>query len=1547
MDEGKNINIAVGGLNLDRSLNQVENGKLTYALNAVVENFDENGISYQNEPGNEHCFNFPEGFVVIGRYNIPEIKKKVFFLTNPDTNEHEIGIVEGDSCEYKTYIKGTCLNFHIDHPIHKVVHKITNCSVEIYWTDGYNPRRYLDLDNPPYKTQVVDGQCNLQVLDEIDCNKLNVQGNFPIPLIGVDSVTSGGNLISGTYQFAVQYSDALGNGYTSYYSVTNPLPIAIKDTINSDFSYNVGKTINLVISNLDTTGKFRHFNLAVIKTINSITSVELVGTYDITSQTVKVVYTGDNTPIKLTIEDIFEKFPIYEIADDVTTVQDVLVWKGLSSIDRYNLQKIANKIELEWQTWRIPPNESYADELNALNYRGYLRDEIYPFEIVFLLDNGKETDRFHIPGREALPSDLTNINSNDPDYIGEGSSSPRWKIQNTAFVTETVNFTDPNYKGPYQCGKFAYHESTETYPCDEEVWGDLAGKPIRHHRFPDVNVSPIFESPKDVFTNLSMDERAIYPLGVRVNVKKVKELIEQSGLDENIKKSIVGFKIVRGDRVSAKSVLAKGILRNVGKYNRGGTTYFFANYPYNDLNEDPFLLENSNSFYQECKPWIVRTSGPSTLVQYTDCFSNTLKTTTISASQGDVEICSLSKPITLEGTFSSGYPKLQNYDVYIIRAFNTWFYYIDYIDGPTTKLITIFSGFVTLKVSPSTKPTRLSGSTNYVMYLASSSTVKEDKCYPNNLKAFNSNDSLSRFVFNSPETSFGKPFLGNVLKIENVIYGKGLGTFSQVKKNANYRFLSREAQIDALNSSRAIAAITSPFSSSAMFQAYQSYLQIYLSGITRKNYGWSYNSIMFYNYQANVDNGFGIKQRTLDICNYLYPGFQSVGDIHTVNNFNRESSVYIKTKSTLPVSSKTKSLLNGLNSKIEDKNRFTISDIDCSNPEKEFDIQSVVYYASIKNNIPNLWGQIYSYKIADTGFQVIFNKFSDEYGYIFGGDTFIGKFAFKTKMPFFIDHRVGAPDDSDIFFDEIGNVAYPKYWHSSRSILSDFRITSPSTSVFTNLISIKALSLDCPNNQEPKPEPFQDPPVYNPNRTFYDGKMYLFCYGIPIFYCESSINLDLRQAFNNKEGDFYPRVSSGIPNDWLQESNVPISQDNTYFYNVTYSKQNKERFYSYIPPDWNGECMSKFPFRAIYSEKQENFVDNRFNNWLIYRPTSFFDFPQNFGKFTSIDGINNGQVLARFENNSLIYNALYTSRTDQGLSVYLGRTLFSKESPPLELGNSEIGYVGSLHKFLLNVPEGFITVDSKRGKVFLVSGTSIRDLSDFSSGISKFLINNLPFKILKYFPNVNIDNNFKGIGLHGTYDHRNRRVIITKLDYEPLSDEVKFDGSNFYIEELGIKKIVFLEDSNYFCNKSWTLSFNLNTGTWISFHSYLPNWYLADVDRFYSGINDFCDFEIIAAEVQQTTTTTTSTTTTLEPEGCNLEGFALDYDPTTTTTTTSTTTTTTTSTTTTTTTTADPCEGCPAEGTFVGYECIEGDTYEVYHNGCCGFYYVFFAPGCV
>jgi hypothetical protein len=1613
-------NAAQTGLNLDRSVNQIPKGQLTYALNAAVENFDSNSVNYQNEPGNELCLNFPEDYHLIGTHFINEQSKHIFFLTNPNTGDSEIGYMDNNDCVYRKYIGGKCLNFNIDYPIHKAVHKITNCTTEIYWTDGLNPRRFLDLNNLPYITSPGLTSCDPVVTPEIDCNKLKVQPNFEIPQISITGINNTGNLTAGTYQFAIQYGDASGDPYTSYYSVTNPTAIGNVEITTPDFNYPVGQAIELLISNLDVTGYFQYFNLAVIKTVNAISSVELVGTYFIDQASRSITYTGQNqTQIRLTLNDVFEKFPYYDIAQDLTSVQDVLVWDNLTSIDRVNYQKIANGITLNWQTYKLPANENYADGANSANLRGYLRDEVYAFEIVFLLGNGKQTDGFHIPGRAKNFTELSqpDVPNTNPDFVGDGTSAPYWKIYNTASVSGPGAGENIGNATPYEHGEFAYWESTETYPCNEEIWGDLANQPIRHHKFPDVLVSPIFESGTPTieydgtYSGLKIENKAIFPIGVRFDASQIKQLIETSSLTEEEKNNIVGFKIVRGNRNTNKSVVAKGILRNVGEYEREGTSYYFPNYPYNDLRIDPFLLQENNAYDSVCREYKVTvTNVAGTDIIYFDCDNNEQQTLNVPSPQV-VNVCSTAFPtLTLP---ADGTVEVTNYGVW--RLCSKWKYQlitgglftgnrfsylpIDQKDEVTVYIEAPFLGQDCIVVNSVTRPVFVSGNGNFTITLLSEVNGGTKNCTfsADNLDAFNNTNSPYRYVFNSPDTSFGSPFLGNVLKLENAIYGKGDAHFVQVRNNANYKLISAEAQQDALTASEKVAKITTPFDMTAMFAAYQSYLTIYVNGITRKNYAKSYNSIAEYDYSIAINNDLGVKQRQIDVVQYLIPGVQNVGDNLNINNFNRESSVYVKTVDTrdgnsvssLPYPDRTpNALIGGTTPVIQDKSRYTLSEIgNCIDPEKQFEISTITYYGSIKNIFDNQWGQIYSYETIDTGCQVMFNSTSSTIVTAFGGDTFINRFSFKTKLPFFIDNRVGAPDDSDIFYDEIGNVAYPKYWHSGRSILSNYIINKETANEveLTNIISIKAHNFDCPNSQA----------VDNPGRTYYDGSFYLFAYGIPTFYCESNVNVDLRQAFNNREGDFFPHVSTGIPDQWLQETNVPIAFDNTYYYNPTYSKQNTENVFTHLPVNWdNNQCYTNFPFRAIYSDRQQSFVDNEVNNWLIYRPISFFDFPQNFGNLTSLDGIQNRAVLARFENKSLLYNTMLTIDTSNPQAAYIGNDSLFRSAPPIDFAETDLGYVGSQNKMLLKIPQGQITVDAKRGQVFLIAGNQAKDLSGFGSGLNRFFTDHLAFEILRYFPNVPTDNHFNGVGLHGVYDSKFDRIIITKLDYVPLRNDIKYDAAanEFYIENVfpqnpatttttttlpptcfcyevvitsdgggesfsgGIvyndcdtgemiyrtflnpgtyyqcavegtvhfsfgdgsitltgtcegcgtttttssttstttttypiitRTVVDLTDVNYFCNKSWSLSFNFNTMSWISFHSYIPNFYIAENNFFYSGLNGSCDIEVIAAEIVPTTTTTstttiapptTTTTTTVPPPDCALAGTIELFD---------------------------------------------------------------------
>jgi len=1551
------FNQARTGLNLDNTTSQTQKGQLTYGLNSVVENFDDNSVTYQNEPGNQFCVSFPQGFLLIGSHFIPEQTKYIFFLTNPVTGESEIGQMLNNDCIYRSIGNADCLNFSIHHPIHKVYHKITNCTIELYWTDGWNPRRWLDLNNIPYITAEESEPCNPVYTTNIDCNQLKVQPNFLIPQLYVEDVIAGGETTAGTVQFAIQYSDANANPYTSFYSVTNPTPLADPQLTTPNFNYTVGKSVVVDISNLDTTGQFQYYNVAVIKTINNITSVNLIGTYSIEGSTDEVIYTGQIVDdIALTINDIFEKYPYYDVAQDLTAVQDVLVWANLTSIDRINYQSIASQIPLKWQTYRIPSDENYNDELNATHLRGYLRDEVYAFEIAFLLTNGKQTDGFHIPGRAMNANELMpDVPDTNPDFIGEpdyyddqgiGYSS-YWKIYNTASVLGAASGNNIHNATPHEYGEFAYWESVETYPCNDDLWGDLANKPIRHHKFPDVRVSPIFESPTYAlspgFTPVIQND-AVFPIGVKIDINYIKSLIDSSNLTSQQKADIVGFKILRGDRGTNKSIVAKGLLRNVNKYKRQEQDYYFPNYPYNDLNEDPFLVTSTNAYSSlgQTEPWLVvciATDPTSGVCEYTYTDPETAKEVTASLTIGEVaEFCSLTRPIYRSGQASIG---PANYDVvalycnYVpgcydqvkfgtrwsnlnepyhlvnvgafgqcgVGCFDYYAKRIDVGEFPRDNNgtgVVVPGSFATPVQTPALRQFPVAQGPWAANEIGRRSPLTCGDSDP--LPAITTDESRYRHVFNSPETSFGNPFLGNILKLENVLFGGGKAHFVEVKENAKYRLLSKEAQEDALTSSAIIAGIDV----TALFTAYQAYLTIYVNGITRKNYAYSYNSIASYDYSAPIDNNLGIKQRTLDLKQYLIPGVQNVGDVHNINNYQRETSVYLRTEGAedgsntpLPFPSSTPSLTDsGGTSLFTEMSRMVVSTNGmCNKPEKEQDIRVVSYYASLKNIFLNQWGQMYSYNTIDTGFQRMLDlQITDEV--IFGGDTFISRFAFKTKLPFFIDNRVGAPDDSDIFYDEIGNVAYPKYWHSARSVLYNFL-------GMTNIVSIKAHNFDCPNDPSIIPATTGGPT--GTYRTYYDGIFYLFAYGIPSFYCESSYNVDLRQAFNNREGDFWPHVSTGIPDDWVQESFVSIANDNTYYYNVTYSKQNKENNFTHLPADWSEKlCFTNYPFRAIYSDSQETDSDIRVNNWLIYRPLSFFDFPQNYGNLTALDGIQNKAVLARFENKSLLYNNLLTLNTSNPQDAYLGSGQMFSGAPPIDFAETDLGYVGSQNKFILKIPQGQVTIDAKRGQIFLIEGTNAVDLTAFGSGVNRFMTDHLSFEILRFFPDteeiinnerivtkgVNTDNHFNGIGLHGVYDSKFERIIITKLDYIPIDEDIRYDNvlQQFYvehfIEDTPIRTQVYLMDEEYFCNRSWTMSFNFNTKSWISFHSYIPNWYMGENNFFYSGINGCCDAGIegsfsafvgeINREIPMTTTTTfvpyNPPTTTAKPAECELEG---------------------------------------------------------------------------
>lgn len=1369
MNKQDNINQPIKGMNMDAYPGNLDGQKAyTFALNAKQESLDGDQFNLTNEPSNLLALKFPEGFVPIGRLPIYELNKTIYWLVNPATGDSQIGYVgnhigpclqisveteapqvdpcgcrEGSSdsdceptydeevlpstsecMEYSVISTASCLGFSIDHPIARATYKLTNKSTEVYWTDNYNPPMWMDIDHPVS-----------------DCNQMRIFPDFKVPIITPTDVLETGSLVAGSYQFFLAYSNSKGNELSQYYSATNHTSIW-DDTHTEKLDFPTSKSIELSITELDTT--YKYFNLAVGKYINNLESFEVVGTYSITSDTFSYVYTG-NTKVNrpLTAEEMFFRAPYYNKAGTLETQNSILMLGDLTTEPEINYQSVANGIKLYWETWKVPYNrfEGYSKGTNSATIRGYLRDEVYAFDAVFLLRNGRYSDRFPIPARMSQVSDRQIVGNQDALNNLVNPCTPqdvtyRWQVYNTGSVLGTSQGYDPNddcYIGPYQYGDFGYWESTDTYPNDPAIWGNEAGRNIRHHKFPDELITPRYTTSGDV--------SHIYPIGVRLDKYNILTAIQQSNLTTEQRENIIGIKILRGDRAQNRTVQARGMLFNVGKYSYQGSEFLFPNYSFNDLNADVFLST-------EAKDPITG--------QY----------------------ISAAKPYTGENI-----------------------------------------------------PLRLNAFTE---------------------------DLKNRWVFMSPDTSFKKPALAGTLRLETIEHGTAQAHLVRVQNNAEYEIGTKDgvkmavvlalSTILSYNISLTIGDVFGISTSlnidfSSFLPAFAQAYDLIGKLIPFENYGYQYNAVGLYNQSIPVQNT-GNKVRAIDVAGYLDPTLLTVpGESMPLNNYQRESSVYIRTVSSLPYTHEIAGP--------KDNSRFTFSSYKDETNKLLADGDRVYrdissYYATIKMVKPDQYGLIYSYPTIDTGSLLYLDS---EFTTVFGGDTYINRFADKRKLPFFLQNTVGAGPNADIDYSMLGNVSYPTFYLStgpddsriSASTLQKFQdayafvtglagvvlgvLTGGIANFAIMLTAVLALMDDIISVLGIKKvnlDRFED------RGYFLKGAMYLFSYGIPYFFVESDINCDYRQAGDTLDKDFYPSVGTDIPDFWLQEKNVSITKDNFHLYNRAYSKQNQEDFFDHLPIDYDPTQTNVYHHstRLIYSEPFN--LEELQNNWLIYRANNYWDFPLANGTLIDINALEQQKVLTRFEDTMAVYNAFITLPTDNKSAIIGNGSMFT--NPPQEFFKTDIGYAGTQHKAFCSNKYGHFWLDVKRGNVFQLS-SGIKEISN--DGIKNWLRENLPFNILKTHPGVPVDNSYKDFGIALVWDNRFDRLIITKKDWKCINKDVVYRDGKFYLGDTQ----VYLTDKAYFCPASWTLGYAPQTQSWLSFYSFTPNFYV-EQQNFFQSVND-------------------------------------------------------------------------------------------------------------
>ncbi|MGL4632042.1 MAG: hypothetical protein ACRCVT_12635, partial [Leadbetterella sp.] len=140
-------------------------------------------------------------------------------------------------------------------------------------------------------------------------------------------------------------------------------------------------------------------------------------------------------------------------------------------------------------------------------------------------------------------------------------------------------------------GYFGYWESTLKYPDNPCVWGQRdATKPfydpfglscenIRYHKFPENCRAPIHDQAS------CGEKEYAYILGVEF--ENIPDFKDKEG---NKIEDIVGYEILVANREGQESIISKGLMYNMWEESLPDcTSSFYANYPFNDLNDDVFL----------------------------------------------------------------------------------------------------------------------------------------------------------------------------------------------------------------------------------------------------------------------------------------------------------------------------------------------------------------------------------------------------------------------------------------------------------------------------------------------------------------------------------------------------------------------------------------------------------------------------------------------------------------------------------------------------------------------------------------------------------------------------------------------------------------------------------------------------------------------------------------------------------------------------------------------------------------------------------------------
>jgi len=609
------------GLVTDYDENFGADSTWVYARNAVNNSIEGDVGLLGNETANYKCAQAP--YTIMGRIHL---YKQFWAIMSTDETNSEIGVYDEDLCLYRTVVNASCLNFSVTHLITGVSKQNFDCSWAVYFADGKNPDRIINIGNPDlWPTGTYTGNnfynfnqlwpgvaWNKQCTDEngvilpgpndyvpvgcitctdintLNCEQIRINSLVKTPCVKLNAGATGGNISNGSYMAVIAYT-INGQKYGDYTAPSN-----VQYIFNHN---NIGGSLEVTISNLESES-FSEFDLVLVSIINQVTVARKIGNYSTANGSTTVfIDTIDEGSPNIGLDLITIRTPLYETSESIFTVSNYLVRNAPRTTFDFNYQPLANQIDTEWVVSRYP-----VDYYKKGGYvTGYMRDEVYSFFIRWVYNTGEKSNSYHIPGRLSNPGELDTAVGHQDSIYADAPYERVFEVVNTASFISTLPSTPVEDGGEAIArGKMAYWESTEKYPDrNPEVWNssfdpllsgvlgtnyDLCGKAIRHHKMPEdvINNTATYSR---TTTSGNTTPTHINILGVQFSNIKPPVYKTETG-EVKVIPGIVGYEILRGSRDSNKTVIAKGIINNMRKYpdpTNTSESVLYQNFPYNPV----------------------------------------------------------------------------------------------------------------------------------------------------------------------------------------------------------------------------------------------------------------------------------------------------------------------------------------------------------------------------------------------------------------------------------------------------------------------------------------------------------------------------------------------------------------------------------------------------------------------------------------------------------------------------------------------------------------------------------------------------------------------------------------------------------------------------------------------------------------------------------------------------------------------------------------------------------------------------------------------------